>query len=432
MNLTTSHRIRIERLKFLFLLLLCIQPLFVLVIKGWSSAALVLSGLICLIVNWRCNRMTSISKAASKDQAFHAFLLAFSLPFILIGLTSIFRQDIHVAPLDSPLRFLLAIPVFILIRRTSFDALGALSLSIALGLLITLSYQFLPSKPPSWDSVRMSSHFADPISFGYISLAFAFSSFISILHSKQERLVLTSLKAAAFCAGIYMSVMSLSRTGWFAVPFILVFALYLIYKNKDAPLRKWAIPISLISGILIAAFFGASAMKDRLSSALTELRTYSAESESPDTSVGLRLTFLRMASDMIQERPLLGHGDTQIVKPEVPERVREYASNTAIDFALSAGFHNELVTAAVQYGLFSATALAMVFLVPLGIYWRGLQQASLTSRHAASIGIVFTLIYLASSVSTEVFGLKYTISLYAMTTAILCGIVTRKTQPSIS
>ncbi len=407
--------------------LLCIQPLFVLTVKSWSSGALVLGGLASLIATTLL-KPTSTDHSPGKTWQYHTFLLSFSLLFICVGITGLLRQDLHVAHLDSPARFLLAIPVFILIRRSTIDALTALTITTAAGTLLTLGYQMLPSSKPRWDADRMSSHFADPLSFGYISLAFALLALTSISQTKHHKHgpKLVALQGLAFAAGLYMNIQTQSRTGWLAIPVLAAIAFYV--NRKSVTLRKFSIFASAFIVSTLALYHGSEIVQKRIAVTLDEILNYSFEGVAPETSVGLRLTFLRIATDMILQRPLLGFGDTQASKPEVPANVREYASDFAIDFALSAGFHNEIATTAVQYGVFSALAAALCFAVPLSIYWLGLRSESYMSRHAASLGIAFTLVYMISSVSTEVFGLKYTVSLYAMTTAILCGIVTRNDQ----
>lgn len=405
--------------------LLCIQPLFVLTVQSWSSGALVLGGLTSLITIVLLKQQ-SFDGSPEKTWQYQAFLLSFSLLFICIGITGLLRQDLHVAHLDSPARFLLAIPIFILIRRSTVDALSILTMAIVIGTLLTLSIQLLPSARQPWDANRMSSHFADPLSFGYITLAFALLALTSIWQTRPHGPKLTVLKGLAFTAGLYMSIQTQSRTGWLAIPVLAAIAIY-VNRNR-LPSWRFSIPAFLVITSMFALYNSSEIVQTRINQTLDDISHYSFEGVAPETSVGLRLTFLRIAADMISQKPVLGYGDTQVTKPEVPVSVKAYASDFAIDFALSAGFHNEIVTTAVQYGLFSALAAALCFLIPLSIYWIGLQSESSTSRQAASLGIAFTLVYMMSSISTEVFGLKYTVSLYAMTTAILCGIVTRDHQ----
>lgn len=409
---------------------LCMQPLLVLVIKGWSSTILILGGLACLItIAISKKKLVDFVQPTPRGWELNAFLFTNSLPFLLIGMAGLLRNDLHAAQLDSPTRFLLAVPVFLLVRHLRTNIVHVLTIFVALGLLSTLAHQVFFPSPRLWDEMRMSNHFADPLAFGYISLSFALISLTSLGFSQTKELWLVILKIFAFGTGIYMSVMTQSRTGWLAAPLVLAFLLYL--KREQLSLR--AISISLLFALSgsIATYTISEKIHSRVDYMINELVDYSFQGVAPDTSVGLRITFLRIAFDLIVDQPVLGHGDTQIKQPVIPNVVKSYASPYAIDFALSSGFHNEVITNAVQHGLPVALATFLIFAIPFAIYCRGLRKPISSNNYAAAIGIVFTLTYFISSLSTEVFGLKYTGSLYALVTALLCAATTRDT-PEIS
>lgn len=422
--MTTTPARRIHRLTLLAWLL-CMQPLFTLIIRGWSSATLVLGGLACLValIVSRKVLFRAVPGSLSKGWEFHSFLLSNSLLFVCVALLGLVRNDVHPAMLDSPARFLFAIPVFILLRQLRVNITQTLLLCVTLGLLFTLADQtFFPSKNP-WSKDRMSSHFADPLAFGYIALSFSMMALTSLVYPERPSRWRALLTVLAICAGIYMSIMTASRTGWLAIPLVVMFLLYL--KRKQLNLRTTAISLCLVVAAPIVAFGVSENVRSRVNAAVNDVAGYSFEGIAPDTSVGMRITFLRIASDMIAEQPLTGYGDTQAKKPEVPAIVKTYASPFTIDFALSSGFHNEVVTNAVQYGVPSGVAALLLFLVPLAIYWKNLNNPLPSNRLAAALGIAFCLTYFISSLSTEVFGLKYTASLYGLMTAILCAAATR-------
>lgn len=419
---TTPHR----QFNYLSILAwsLCVQPLFTLVIKGWASGTLLLGGLACLIA-LIVSRKTLFSAApdSAKNEGEHAFMAVNSLLFISIALTGLIRKDLHPTSLDSPIRFLLAIPVFIFLRKLRINLTQALLICITLGLLLTLVDQiFFPSKTP-WSTNRMSSYFADPLAFGYIALSFSLMALTSLVHAKRQSYGHTLLTVAAICAGVYMNIMTASRTGWLAVPLVIIFLFYL--KRKQLNPRTTSIAVGLVVAAAVVAYGISENVRSRVSATANDIVSYSFEGIAPDTSVGMRITFLRMALDMIVEHPLTGYGDTQTKKPEVPAVVKMYASQDAIDFAMASGFHNEIVTSTVQYGLPAGLSALLLFLVPLAIYWKQLKNPHEGSQFAAALGIAFTLTYFVSSLSTEVFGLKYTTSLYALVTAILCAAATR-------
>lgn len=428
MTLTTARRLDYPTL---LTGLLCMQPLFALVVKGWSSGTLLLGGLACLLslFLYRKSLAPSISGSTTRGWEFHAFWISNCLLFIFVAVSGLLRHDLRISNLDSPARFLLAIPVFILLRQLRVNITQMMTLCVTLALILTLLDQTLfPSKNP-WASDRMSNHFADPLAFGYIVLSFSMMALTSLVYSMPRSRWLTLLTVIAFCAGVYMNIMTQSRTGWLAIPLGLGFLLYSKRKNLNTKSTIFILSITAAALLLIYGF--SERVRLRIGAAISDITSYSLVGIAPDTSVGMRITFLRIASDMIAERPLIGHGDTQQKRPNVPEIVNSYASPHAINFALSSGFHNEVVTNAVQYGILSGIAALLLFLVPLAIYWKNLHASQTSNQYAAALGIVFTLTYFTSSLSTEVFGLKYTASLYALMTAILCAAATR-TAPTDS
>lgn len=425
-HLTTTTNATYREINFPALLvgLLCVQPLFVLVFKSWSSGILILAGFTCLValVISKSQRI-DVHETVSMDWSFRIFLLSFSLPFILISFSGFLSNKFNLSTLDSPARFLIAIPIFLLARQVKLDVVKILILGLTLGLILTLvDQEFFPSEHP-WSPSRMSNQFADPLSFGYISLTFALVSLASLFHEKSQPFWLMILKGTACCVGFYLSVMTESRTGWFAIPLVLIFLLYV--KRKNLTFRSQAFALIFIAIASVVAYSTIEKINSRMNAGVDEFTGYSFQGVAPDTSIGMRITFLRIAYDMVSKRPLTGYGNTQITKPDVPNIVRTYASPYTIAFALSSGFHNEIITNAVQYGLLVAAASLLLFMAPLGIYWQSLKKSSYQKQHAAVVGIVFTLTFFVSSFSTEVFGLKYTTSLYALITALLCAATTR-------
>jgi len=289
-----------QQFKHLTLLigLVCVQPLFVLVIKGWSSGILILAGVTCLIVIVASNlRQFDPQRNVSMGLNFRPFLLSYSLLFVSICVSGLLSNNLDVTELDSPSRFLIAIPIFIWLRHVRVDTTQTLILSVTLGLIVTLvSQTFFPSEHP-WHATRMSNQFADPLSFGYITLSFALTSLISLFYAKSQPVWLMTLKGVSCCAGFYMSVLTESRSGWFAVPLVLIFLL--LAKRKHLMLREVALYLIIVLGTAIAAYSFIERIHSRISEGINDLSGYSFQGIAPDTSLGLRITFLRIAYDMV-------------------------------------------------------------------------------------------------------------------------------------
>jgi O-antigen ligase len=181
-----------------------------------------------------------------------------------------------------------------------------------------------------------------------------------------------------------------------------------------------------LAALLATVIIGASAyalvpkVHERLDEAIGDVTSYSFDGQAPISPVGLRITFLRIASDIVVQHPIEGIGDTSH-KPPPPVSRFPYATQFAIDYAYGSAFHNQVVSDAVRHGVLGGLAAALLLIVPLVAYVRGLRHGDAQARHNAALGLAYGGVIVVTSFSTEVVDLKYTASLYALLTAVLCG-----------
>jgi O-antigen ligase len=185
-----------------------------------------------------------------------------------------------------------------------------------------------------------------------------------------------------------------------------------------------ALALGLVVALMVGFFAMSVTVQQRLSIGFHEALNYSWVGLAPETSVGFRITFLRIAFDMLASSPFAGHGDNGYDLTALPRHVYTYASPESLHMAFHAGFHNEMVSNAVRFGVGGLIAAAMLFFVPLALFVRQSRSDSTAQRANASLGLVLTICFFVSSLSTEVFDLKYMASFYAVMVAMLCGSAT--------
>lgn len=265
----------------------------------------------------------------------------------------------------------------------------------------------------------MATYFSDPLVFGYTSLTLGLISLVSINLLKKDSKQLLVFKFSGVFIGIYLSIMSESRTGWFAVPLV---AFIWLYMNK-AVSGKWKnfLVLAVVVALVLGFFAMPTAIYERFALAFREVRDYPWVGIAPETSIGFRITFLRIAFDLFVSHPIVGFGDTRYELLIVPTHVYAYASPESIRFALAAGFHNEVVTNAIRFGVFGLLASLLLFVVPLFVFFIKLNSSCFVQRANALVGVVFCICIFISSLSTEVFDLKYTASFYALMISLLCA-----------
>jgi O-antigen ligase len=402
----------------------CCAPLFVLTVRGWSNWVLFSSGLAALaLLVW--GPAAPPAKASPEVRRLARLVIAALLaPLLAVALSSLLRLDWHSADFDAPSRFWAAIPVFLVAWRWRLDPARWLRVTLPAGLAITLAQQYLEPQPRWWTPARMSTYFADPLVFGYISLAFALMCLMSITPQRRREppAWVDALLVAALPLGLYLSVQSGSRTGWLAIPIVL--AIWLQRNVRVA--HRWGRAVLPLAVVLVACSAAAAAyqliprVNARVQEAVGDVTSYSFAGVAPVSPVGLRITYLRIAGDLFTRHPFAGVGDTSKQDP-VPASAFPYASAGAVDTAFRSGMHNQVVTNTVRFGIAGGITAALLLIAPVVVFARRSRSPAAVARANAAMGLAFAVTIAICSLTTEVVDLKYTASFYALMTALLCG-----------
>lgn len=406
-----------ERLASFATLLACAAPLFVVTLNGWTSGVLFVGGLLAILLLAR-GRLPRPSWRPGERRWLAACSVALLLPVLSVAVAALLRHDTYAAQFDAPARMLLAIPLLLLVARQRVDAASRLAWILPLSLLITLAWHVVMGQPARWQPGRMTTSFADPLVFGYLALAFSMMCLMSFSPDDWRRGpgVGTLLRVMGVMLGFYLSVRSGSRTGWIAVPIILAVWLHLHWGRRHwiASIAGWVLAMAAV----VVAYHTVPIVNQRLGIGMQELFGYSWQGVAPDNAVGMRITFLRMAADLLAQHPLTGIGDIHRAAKGFVGTFA-YASPEATAMAFESAFHNQVATNAVRSGIWGAVATMFLLLVPLAMCSRRLLAPGY--RRNAAMGFAFFFTLFVSSLSTEVVDMKYMASFYAVMTAVLCG-----------
>lgn len=397
---------------------LCAGPLFVLTLRGWSNIVLLAGMLACIAL--LVGRKLPPVRA---DLSTRAVLLALLLPLGAVLFSSLLRADLYWATLDAPSRLWAAVPIFVAVLALGLPVAKWFSLTLPLALFVTLVHQWAWPQPRLWGEGRMSTYFADPLVFGYLCLAFGLMCLMGVRREGiRQSPARSALLLAGFACGMVLSVQSGSRSGWLAIPVVLAIWLHLNLPRRPGRGRA-LVPLGAMLVACVAAALAYAYVPKihaRVQEAASDLGQYSFTGIAPDSPVGLRVTFLRIAGDLIAMHPIAGVGDTAHAAPKVAGAF-PYASEVARRTAFSSAFHNQVITNTVRYGVLGGLAALLLLAVPLVVYARQLSRGEGAAREAAAMGLAFGVVLAISSLTTEVVDLKYTASLYALMTALLCG-----------
>jgi O-antigen ligase len=396
-----------------------ISPLFLVTVRSWTNALLILTSIISflLLTNyWLRSSHDQDSEDSSKKILFLFTLLA---PIFAVAIGSILRGKFIASDYDSAARFLIASSVFLFALRNKFNFSSILQYSAPASLIITLIHQIIFPQPNLWGVDRMATYFADPLVFGYTSLTLGLISLASINLLKIDGKLVVLFKITGALIGLYLSIKSGSRTGWLGFPIIIAILFYLRLQNKGKKLHFTFASIAIGLILTIGLFASSKTISDRIYITAHEITNYSWSGIAPDTSIGMRITFLRLAADLLVANPWTGYGDTKLSEVTLPSHISTYASPASIHMALNSGFHNEIVTNAIRNGFTGLLSSLMLFTIPLLIFLKKLKSTCKNQKANSLLGIVFTLCVFISSMSTEVFDLKYMASFYALMISLL-------------
>jgi len=420
--------------KTLFVLL-SIFPVGLFVIKGWASAILFLSSLIATILiskvfnnkskNGKIERTEDLEKCpypiiGSKWPAVIMITLAF--PVFAVFITQQIRGVQFLPDYDSPVRFLLALPVFYVALKNKFNPIKYWQVAISVSILITfLTLPWIPKYygvNAAMNDSRLGTYFIDPLTFGRLSLTLGVLLLFTINIYNKEKWYSISFKLTCSAIAVYLSLKSGSRTGWVALPFVLVLLVWIHGpKNKF----KAMLVALLVSVVASTALYSLSpTVHSRVNNAISDLNNYEMNNVNTETSLGERISFARMGWYYFKINPITGWGHDGFKAHYDDPEISVFAdTNTRHHPAEGGLFHNEMTTNMVAFGIFGVVYTCLLFLAPFVLFvsaWRkGL------NCKVCAFGIAYVVCEISSSLSTEVFALKFTASFYAIVIACLCA-----------
>ncbi len=351
----------------------------------------------------------------------------FTLPFLTTLTAQLLRNDFDLPALDSPARFILAIPILYGLIVSKMNLARLLIIAIPISVIATyLLIPYLPQKGWALDISRLATYSVDPITFGKVALGLGLMSALIAIQCIHKKLTFMIAIFGVFL-GIYMSIKSQSRTGWLSVFFVILFLVIHLFRKTDS-IKKKLIGSAILSICLLTLFFTNHQVLNRLSQAAHEIKAWQPSKDNAETSVGMRLSFWRIGSHLFIEKPFTGWGNDGF-KERLNEPVfRQMANQYTRDFTLSAGFHSDIMQNAIRSGIGGLIAYLSIFLVPLAFFMR-FYLKNPSSQLMSGLGVIYVCVELISSLSTEVLSLKSTASFYGlMIVFLVAGSLSMKTQ----
>jgi O-antigen ligase len=346
------------------------------------------------------------------------FCIALCGPVAAVALSTLSHGHPLFRAWDSPSRFLLAIPIFLALRRAPPRIFVWADLSFALGAMSALALGLF--MPRDWGSGRIGSAFLNPIHFGDLALALGVLSAIALNWWRKDSVLWRAIKIAGLFAGVATSLLSGARGGWAAIPLVALLIVWELGRNKPF---YWKVLMPVTVALLFGLVYGLSGtVRERVDEVSSDLTQYTQGHR--DTSVGIRLQLYEAASTLIAEHPVLGLGGDGF-RDEMTSMAKQGAlTPTAAQFG-EGEVHNQLLAYMANYGIVGGLALLAIYIVPAVFFAAKLKSASRTTRRTALMGLSFVLMFFVFGLTVETFDLKSTVSFYATVLAVLAAISDR-------
>ncbi len=393
--------------------LLAVSPLFLLTVKGWISGVLFASSALAILMLCVGYKEGDSPILPRKNAWLWGFVILFTLPVVAIFLGQLGRQNYAGRDYDSPTRFLLSIPILLVLFQHRFDMFRALVYAMPGAIFVTsIVLSLNPDNvwQPEHNLVpyRASTYFVDPLTFGSLNLTLGLCCLLSIDLYGRDHSGVRIYKGMGCIVGVYLSILSGSRTGWLALPLVLF--LWINFR-----VTRYRVP-ALISILLLVggSYYFSTALQQRLDVAEHEIMSYQWNALNPQTSVGDRLSFLRIAVFLFTQNPWSGFGDHGLSEFINHPELNRYALQETQEWALRSGFHNEIATNMVRSGVWGLLSSSALFLMPALFFVRSLASASLQVQKLALLGLGYLVCTFISGMTTEVFNLKFTASFHAI------------------
>lgn len=416
-NITKSLPLEIFDL-FIKAILLA-SPVFLMTTKGWTNSLLFLLFTLTTIgLVWS---KSLIPKTFDQGQKKYAKLIIASLAagFLAILITQGLRGELLLKAFDAPLRMLLCIPIFLYLCHKPLNIVKAAPYVLSLSFLATFVYILQHPEILAFWGGRFATKPVDPNAFGvYTALLFSLLLFSLNPNNLINQKLRLAIAIVGLIIGVHLIIGSGTRGAWLAIPFLLtVWGIINIKENQKLTL--------LLSGLLLAVLLISYALfpnfQTRVDSGFHEIHSW-LFTTTKDTSAGIRLSMWQVTWDLLQKSPFIGYGDSGYQHLLNDQYLSRSYSPIVLETIAKAGPHNEYIANLLRSGIFGGLSIVVTLFAPLYVYLKSLpKQQDLVDRgfNPNHLGLALFICLAISSMSVEIFNLKYTSSFYGLLIAMI-------------
>ena len=316
-----------------------------------------------------------------------------------------------ISVLDSPSRLILAIPVFIYIRKVGLD-IDSIWVGSAIGAISSGVYAYYQHTVLGFN---MAEGFTSHIYFGQVALILTLFSLVGVIMNKS--LWVKGLLLISVVIGFYAVLVSGSRGGWVAIPAIMI--LFLSFKTTKSTFGKKMVFIGVVASILYAAYETPQfPVKSRVDAAVNNVIAYYQE-DKVNTSSGFRLEMWKAAWLMTEDSKFLGVGEAQY-HSNVVRLIEEGKVHKELNYFSAP--HSQYFNSLSEQGMIGLLSLFLMMLIPLKVAMNRIKK----DKEVKFIGLLVALLivsYLDFMITSETLERQLMVVIYAFILSILVGLM---------
>ncbi|HED32626.1 MAG TPA: O-antigen ligase family protein [Gammaproteobacteria bacterium] len=394
-------------------LALIIYPATVLLIpklNGLIFALFSLSGLF-LLVKYRYKS----TQSTRGELLFYLSVSVFFIAALIITLNAGFVYKV----LGKYIHILLVIPVYIYLRHVGIKQ-AFLWYGLVMGSMMAVSIAVYDVQELSLDRAKGLTH---PILFGDLALVMGSMAVAGFGWFRQRGQLLALLSVLALMCGVFASVLSGSRGGWVAVPFLIFVFFWYIKSHFSLKLKlvTTVMVFSILGGLYAIPQTKVSHHIDRTIESMQQYSDSEIKSRKRTTSVGTRFEMWQAAWKIYLDNPVLGVGwghYEETAQKQVDQGLRN-RSAASHDHP-----HSQYFSALANGGTVGFIALMMLYLVPAWLFVKYIRQGETADiRRLALAGLVLIVAYMAFGLSEPMLFRSRSVNFFAFYLAVFMAAI---------
>lgn len=328
---------------------------------------------------------------------FFAILLFFGVA--LLSYLFVDMSDISAAKLGRYARFLLAIPLYYLLRHVRIPQ-QAFWYGMALGAIVA----GLVAMDQSWwqqDAVSANTRASGSVNaiiFGDLSLLMAIISLTGTHYfwNRSRWLIVVPILATAL--GLTASLLSGSRGGWLALPALSLTLLW-FGRGNIKPWQYGLTGFMLVTIGTVAFLIPQLGVQTRIAQAAQEAKDYFQQHQ-VDTSTGERLEMWKAAWIVFLNHPLVGAGPGGYI---IEKQALIDSGRIATSISEFSHPHNEYMAALATRGLLGLFSLLLLFLIPGRVFFNYATQNIPDQRLMGLCGLISVVAFAHFALTGDTF-----------------------------